>query len=191
MGFVLIAVIAATSFVSSWLTRKEEHQIQSAAAAVREEALQEQKLEKETDKEPPVLTLTTDKIIVYEGDEINYEAFVKRAWDDVQGDVRNNVTSTSIDTAQAGIKIIKYSVHDFGLSYGINSHDYDRLDKSHIIHQLVHTPYKGMRIEVICPIEEDCIDCNNCRINPDIEEAIQKILDVQEEGITSSLQFSF
>ena len=36
MGFVLIAVIAATSFVSSWLTRKEEHQIQSAAAAVRE-----------------------------------------------------------------------------------------------------------------------------------------------------------
>lgn len=79
----------------------------------------------------------------------------------------------------------------FGLSYGINSHDYDRLDKSHIIHQLVHTPYKGMRIEVICPIEEDCIDCNNCRINPAIEEAIQKILDVQEEGITSSLQFSF
>lgn len=112
MGFVLIAVIAATSFASSWLTRKEEHQIQSAAAAVREEALQEQKLEKETDKEPPVLKLTTDKIIVYEGDEINYEAFVKRAWDGVQGDVRNNVTSTSIDTAQAGIKIIKYSVHD-------------------------------------------------------------------------------
>ena len=71
MGFVLIAVIAATSFVSSWLTRKEEHQIQSAAAAVREEALQEQKLEKETDKEPPVLTLTTDKIIVYEGCLIN------------------------------------------------------------------------------------------------------------------------
>lgn len=109
---LIIAVICISVALSYWLGTKGDERKIKTIQELAIEAKEEQRLEKELDHEPPVLKLTTDKIIIYVGDEINYGAFVKKAWDDVQGDLSHRVTTNLIDTSKEGDYTIKYEVED-------------------------------------------------------------------------------
>lgn len=58
-------------------------------------------------------------------------------------------------------KIIDY----FEMSHGIQDGNYDGLGQDHIIPKLVGLKKGTDKIEVICPIVEDYIDCYRCEIN--------------------------
>lgn len=109
---LIIAAICISVALSYWLGTKGDERKIKTIQELAIEAKEEQRLEKELDHEPPVLKLTTDKIIIYVGDEINYGAFVKKAWVDVQGDLSHRVTTNLIDTSKEGDYTIKYEVED-------------------------------------------------------------------------------
>lgn len=64
------------------------------------------------DKVAPILILTQDKITIYQGDEINYLAFVKEASDNLEGDLTSKVKYEEVDTNKVGEYFIDYEVSD-------------------------------------------------------------------------------
>lgn len=67
---------------------------------------------KETDTEPPKIVLSEDYIEVEEGEEIDYDAYIKSATDNSEGNLIEKVTYNEIDTSKAGEYIITYEVSD-------------------------------------------------------------------------------
>lgn len=57
--------------------------------------------------------------------------------------------------------IIEY----FEMSHGIKDGDYEGLGQNHIIPQLAKLKNDTKKIEVVCPIVEDYVDCYGCEIN--------------------------
>lgn len=111
IALIIVAICVSTA-LSHWIGAKGVEHKEETIKELAAEAKEEQRLEKEMDHEPPKLLLTTDKIIIYEGDEINYGAFIKSAWDEVQGDLTQRVTSNLIDTSKEGDYIVRYDVQD-------------------------------------------------------------------------------
>ena len=60
----------------------------------------------------PVLILKQDKLIMYQGDELNYKSFIKEATDNLEGDLTDRVKYTKIDTSKTGEFYVDYEVSD-------------------------------------------------------------------------------
>ena len=60
----------------------------------------------------PVLILKQDKLIMYQGDELNYKSFIKEATDNLEGSLTDRVKYTKIDTSKTGEFYVDYEVSD-------------------------------------------------------------------------------
>ena len=83
------------------------------------EIAKEEQVEKERKEEmlkqdliSPVLILKQDKLIMYQGDELNYKSFIKEATDNLEGDLTDRVKYTKIDTSKTGEFYVDYEVSD-------------------------------------------------------------------------------
>lgn len=63
-------------------------------------------------EEKPILLLTTEEITIYQGDEINYLTFIKKARDCYDGNLLNEVVYDKVNTSKIGTHTITYSVLD-------------------------------------------------------------------------------
>jgi len=64
------------------------------------------------DNEPPKLVLKESKLIIYQDDILNYEAFIVSAKDNVDGDISSSVEHNIIDTSEVGEYTLEYKVKD-------------------------------------------------------------------------------
>ena len=87
------------------------------------EIAKEEQVEKERKEEmlkqdliSPVLILKQDKLIMYQGDELNYKSFIKEATDNLEGDLTDRVKYTKIDTSKTGEFYVDYEVSDYRVS---------------------------------------------------------------------------
>ena len=83
------------------------------------EIAKEEQVEKERKEEmlkqdliSPVLILKQDKLIMYQGDKLNYKSFIKEATDNLEGDLTDRVKYTKIDTSKTGEFCVDYEVSD-------------------------------------------------------------------------------
>lgn len=83
------------------------------------EIAKEEQVEKERKEEilkqdliSPVLILKQDKLIMYQGDELNYKSFIKEATDNLEGDLTDRVKYTKINTSKTGEFYVDYEVSD-------------------------------------------------------------------------------
>ena len=64
------------------------------------------------DEIAPILILNQDKIIVYQGDEINYISFIKEASDNLEGDLTSKVICPTLTSGEVGEYYVDYEVSD-------------------------------------------------------------------------------
>ena len=108
---IAIIVIILCSFVRLILNYNVANRIEkNKSEEQQEQAKQRQILEQ--DEVAPILILTQDKITIYQGDEINYELFIKEASDNLEGDITSKVTYEKVDTNKVGEYYIDYEVSD-------------------------------------------------------------------------------
>lgn len=109
---LLIVFAILCSFVVSILFSKlEKHTEIKRDNYLKQEKEAEQKIVN-SDTVFPVLTLKRNKLSIYQGDEINYKAFIKEASDNLEGDMVSSVNYNEIDTNQVGTYVVKYSLND-------------------------------------------------------------------------------
>lgn len=68
--------------------------------------------EKLTDTVKPNITLTTEKIEIFKGEDIAYEKYIKEAMDDKDGDLSGKVNFNKIDANEVGEYEVYYRVKD-------------------------------------------------------------------------------
>lgn len=108
---VLIISIIVSSVVSiSFNYRNIKKNITIAKEIQQEQQEYEEQLKQ--DLISPILILKQDKIIMYQGDELNYKAFIKKASDNLEGDLTEKVKYTEIDTSKIGEFYVDYEVSD-------------------------------------------------------------------------------
>lgn len=71
-----------------------------------------QQNKEKVDTIPPELILKESKLIIYQDDILNYEAFIVSAKDDVDGDIGSSVEHNIIDTSEVGEYKLEYKVKD-------------------------------------------------------------------------------
>lgn len=108
---LLISVFLMCSIVSILLNYKNIKRNIDIAKQEKTEQEEYQKMLKE-DLISPVLILKQDKIIMYQGDELNYKSFIKKATDNLEGDLLSKVKYTEIDTSKIGEFYVDYEVSD-------------------------------------------------------------------------------
>ena len=109
---LLIVFAILCSFVVSILFSKlEKHTEIKRDNYLKQEKEAEQKIVN-SDTVFPVLTLKRNKLSIYQGDEINYKAFIKEASDNLEGDMVSSVNYNEIDTNQVGTYVVEYSLSD-------------------------------------------------------------------------------
>ena len=109
---LLIVFAILCSFVVSILFSKlEKHTEIKRDNYLKQEKEAEQK-NVNSDTVFPVLTLKRNKLSIYQGDEINYKAFIKEASDNLEGDMVSSVNYNEIDTNQVGTYVVEYSLSD-------------------------------------------------------------------------------
>lgn len=109
---LLIVFAILCSFVISILFSKlEKHTEIKRDNYLKQEKEAEQEIVN-SDPVFPVLTLKRNKLSIYQGDEINYKAFIKEASDNLEGDMVSSVNYNEIDTNQVGTYVVEYSLSD-------------------------------------------------------------------------------
>lgn len=109
---LLIVFALLCSFVVSILFSKlEKHTEIKRDNYLKQEKEAEQKIVN-SDTVFPVLTLKRNKLSIYQGDKINYKAFIKEASDNLDGDMVSSVNYNEIDTNQVGTYVVEYSLSD-------------------------------------------------------------------------------
>ncbi len=108
---LLIVVFIISSIISVLFNYRD---IKRNIAITQEEQKEQQEYEERLKQDliSPVLILKQDKLIMYQGDEINYKSFIKKATDNLEGDLTEKVKYTEIDTSQPGEFYIDYEVSD-------------------------------------------------------------------------------
>lgn len=108
---LLIAVLFASSLTSVLFNYKDiKRNIEISKEEKAEQEAKETMLKQ--DLISPVLILKQDKLIMYQGDELNYKSFIKEASDNLEGDLTDKVKYTKIDTSKTGEFYIDYEVSD-------------------------------------------------------------------------------
>lgn len=105
---IVLFVCSLTSVMFNYKDIKRNIEIASEEKAEQEE--KESMLKQ--DLISPVLILKQDKLIMYQGDELNYKSFIKEASDNLEGDLKDKVKYTKIDTSKTGEFYIDYEVSD-------------------------------------------------------------------------------
>lgn len=111
LWILLIIVLFFCSFTSVLFNYKD---IKRNIEIVKEEQVEKDKKEAmlKQDLVSPVLILKQDKLIMYQGDELNYKSFIKEATDNLEGDLIDKVKYTKIDTSKTGEFYVDYEVSD-------------------------------------------------------------------------------
>ena len=108
---IAIVVIVLCSLVPLILNYNVANRIEKLKSEEQQEQERQQKI-LEQDEVAPILILTQDKITIYQGDEIDYESFIKEASDNLEGDITSRVTYEKVDTNKVGEYYIDYEVSD-------------------------------------------------------------------------------
>lgn len=92
--------------------------IQRKLEAARQEEAEKQKYEEmlKADEIAPILMITQDKVIMYQGDELNYKSFIKEASDNLEGDLTEKVKYNELDINEIGEFVIEYEISDTALN---------------------------------------------------------------------------
>ena len=111
LWILLIITLFVCSFTSVMFNYKD---IKRNIEIAKEEKAEKEKKEAmlKQDLISPVLILKQDKLIMYQGDELNYKSFIKEATDNLEGDLTDQVKYTKIDTSKIGEFYIDYEVSD-------------------------------------------------------------------------------
>lgn len=108
---IAIVVIVLCSLVPLILNYNVANRIKKHKSEEQQEQERQQEI-LEQDEVAPILILTQDKITIYQGDEIDYESFIKEASDNLEGDITSRVTYEKVDTNKVGEYYIDYEVSD-------------------------------------------------------------------------------
>lgn len=103
--FIIIAILLLLSVGGYWLYQY----VQSISPSPNEKVEQKETI---TDVLSPTIELTESNIEIDEGDMIDYERFIKKVWDDNDGDLSKEVIHNRIDTKKAGEYVVRYTVQD-------------------------------------------------------------------------------
>lgn len=111
LWILLIVVLFVCSLTSVLFNYKN---IKRNIEIAKEEQVEKKRKEEmlKQDLISPVLILKQDKLIMYQGDELNYKSFIKEATDNLEGDLTDRVKYTKIDTSKTGEFYVDYEVSD-------------------------------------------------------------------------------
>ena len=84
----------------------------------KQEEIEKEKYEEmlKSDEVAPILILTQDKLVMYQGDEINYKSFIKEASDNLEGNLIERVKYNELDVNKIGEFVVSYEVSDKALN---------------------------------------------------------------------------
>lgn len=108
LTIIVFALCSLVSVLFNYKEIKRNIEIRQEEKTHQEEQI---KLLKQ-DQVAPVLILKQDKLLMYQGDELNYKSFIKEASDNLEGDLLSKVKYTKIDTSKTGEFYVDYEVSD-------------------------------------------------------------------------------
>lgn len=115
MIFLMILTIIICITIPIFLNKSV---IQRKLKIAKQEELEKEKYEEmlKSDEVAPILILTQDKLVMYQGDEINYKSFIKEASDNLEGDLIERVKYNELDVNKIGEFVVSYEVSDKALN---------------------------------------------------------------------------
>lgn len=115
MIFLMILTIIICITIPIFLNKSV---IQRKLEIAKQEELEKEKYEEmlKSDEVAPILILTQDKLVMYQGDEINYKSFIKEASDNLEGDLIERVKYNELDVNKIGEFVVSYEVSDKALN---------------------------------------------------------------------------
>lgn len=92
--------------------------IQRNLEMMKQEEIEKEKYEEmlKSDEVAPILILTQDKLVVYQGDEIDYKSFIKEASDNLEGNLIERVKYNELNINEIGEFVVSYEVSDRALN---------------------------------------------------------------------------
>ena len=92
--------------------------IQRNLEMMKQEEIEKEKYEEmlKSDEVSPILILTQDKLVVYQGDEIDYKSFIKEASDNLEGNLIERVKYNELNINEIGEFVVSYEVSDRALN---------------------------------------------------------------------------
>ena len=115
MIFLMILTIIICITIPIFLNKSV---IQRKLEIAKQEELEKEKYEEmlKSDEVAPILILTQDKLVMCQGDEINYKSFIKEASDNLEGDLIERVKYNELDVNKIGEFVVSYEVSDKALN---------------------------------------------------------------------------
>ena len=115
MIFLIILTIIICITIPIFLNKSV---IQRKLEIAKQEELEKEKYEEmlKSDEVAPILILTQDKLVVYQGDEIDYKSFIKEASDNLEGNLIERVKYNELNINEIGEFVVSYEVSDRALN---------------------------------------------------------------------------
>ena len=115
MIFLMILTIIIFITIPIFLNKSV---IQRKLEIAKQEEIEKEKYEEmlKSDEVAPILILTQDKLVMYQGDEINYKSFIKEASDNLEGNLIERVKYNELDVNKIGEFVVSYEVSDKALN---------------------------------------------------------------------------
>lgn len=115
MIFLMILTIIICITIPIFLNKSV---IQRKLEIAKQEEIEKEKYEEmlKSDEVAPILILTQDKLVMYQGDEINYKSFIKEASDNLEGNLIERVKYNELDVNKIGKFVVSYEVSDKALN---------------------------------------------------------------------------
>ena len=115
MIFLMILTIIICITIPIFLNKSV---IQRKLEIAKQEEIEKEKYEEmlKSDEVAPILILTQDKLVMYQGDEINYKSFIKEASDNLEGNLIERVKYNELDVNKIGEFVVSYEVSDKALN---------------------------------------------------------------------------
>lgn len=117
-GKIIFIAVVAVIFCIAVPVILNRGAIQRKLEAIRQEEAEKEKYEAmlKADEIAPILILSQDKVIMYQGDELNYKSFIKEASDNLEGDLTDKVKYNELDINQVGEFVVDYEISDTALN---------------------------------------------------------------------------
>ena len=117
-GKIIFIAVVAVIFCIAVPVILNRGAIQRKLEAIRQEETEKEKYEAmlKADEIAPILILSQDKVIMYQGDELNYKSFIKEASDNLEGDLTDKVKYNELDINQVGEFVVDYEISDTALN---------------------------------------------------------------------------
>ena len=115
MIFLMILTIIICITIPIFLNKSV---IQRKLEIAKQEEIEKEKYEEmlKSDEVAPILILTQNKLVMYQGDEINYKSFIKEASDNLEGNLIERVKYNELDVNKIGEFVVSYEVSDKALN---------------------------------------------------------------------------